>query len=144
MHIVLDTNVLVAGLAAYHRGQTPPARILKAWIDRAFDLCSSEPLIRETINALHKPYFAERVLPELIALIMAGLEDDASITALTVRVDGVATHPEDDLILATALSAKADLLVTGDRQLQKLGTFHGVTILSPAEFIDLLDQQANS
>jgi hypothetical protein len=43
----------------------------------------------------------------------------------------VATHPEDDLILATALSGAADYLITGDSKLQKLGTFQSVTILSP-------------
>ena len=41
-------------------------------------------------------------------------------------------------MLATAVSAQADYLVTGDIQLQKLGTYGGVTILSPRAFLDLL------
>lgn len=53
-------------------------------------------------------------------------------------VAGVATHPEDDLVLATAISGSADYLVTGDRQLRQLGSFQGVVIVSPRTFLDLL------
>jgi predicted nucleic acid-binding protein len=54
-------------------------------------------------------------------------------------VAGIATHPEDDLIVATALSAKADYLVTGDRKLLELGTYAGITFVSPRGFLDHLD-----
>jgi predicted nucleic acid-binding protein len=57
---------------------------------------------------------------------------------ITVEVRGVATHPEDDLILATAISARADYLVTGDRQLQALGSYQGVQIVSPRQFLTIL------
>ena len=57
---------------------------------------------------------------------------------LTVQVAGVATHPEDDLILATAVSSGADYLVTGDRRLRAVGAYADVAILSPREFLTLL------
>jgi uncharacterized protein len=53
-------------------------------------------------------------------------------------VSGVASHPEDDLILATAASGAADYLVTGDRQLLALGTFYEVRIVSARQFLDTL------
>jgi predicted nucleic acid-binding protein len=56
-----------------------------------------------------------------------------------VEVSGVATHPEDDLILATAVAANATYLVTGDRKLRAVGNFRGVTILSPREFLATLE-----
>jgi predicted nucleic acid-binding protein len=59
---------------------------------------------------------------------------------MNTLVTGVASHPEDDPILATAVSASADYLVTGDRQLQRLGSYRGVSIVSPREFLDLLDR----
>jgi predicted nucleic acid-binding protein len=43
------------------------------------------------------------------------------------------------LILATAVSANADYLVTGDRKLRDLGRYANVTILSPRAFVELLD-----
>lgn len=70
------------------------------------------------------------------------LEQEAVLTPITRQVQGVATHPEDDLILAAAVSARADYLVTGDDQLQKLGGFEGVKIVSPREFLRLLDDES--
>ena len=67
------------------------------------------------------------------------LPSAAIMTALTVEVAGVATHPEDDLILATAVASKATFLVTGDRKLRAVGNFQGVTILSPREFLTVLE-----
>jgi hypothetical protein len=57
---------------------------------------------------------------------------------ITVSVAGTATHPEDDLILATALSVGVDYLVTGDSKLQRLRSYQGVTILSPRAFLEAL------
>jgi hypothetical protein len=54
-----------------------------------------------------------------------------------------ATHPEDDLVLAAAVSAAADYLVTGDRQIRRLGSYQGVTIISPSDSLALLDQPAD-
>ena len=56
-------------------------------------------------------------------------------------VRGVATHPEDDYILATAVSGSADYLVTADAQLLKLGVFQDVQIVTPAAFLNILDAE---
>ncbi|MCC7021329.1 MAG: hypothetical protein IT338_00795 [Thermomicrobiales bacterium] len=54
----------------------------------------------------------------------------------------MATHPEDDLILATAVACRASYLVTGDRKLRAVGAFRGVAILSPREFLTRLEDEA--
>jgi predicted nucleic acid-binding protein len=56
-------------------------------------------------------------------------------------VQGVATHPEDDVMLATAISGGVDNLVTGDRRLREVGSIEGIAILSPREFLDLLTSE---
>lgn len=86
---------------------------------------------------LSKPYFLARVEPDVHVATLAALRDDATRVAVTAIVAGVATHPEDDLVLAAAVSTAADYLVTGDRQLQRLGSYQGVTILSPSDFLAL-------
>ena len=91
---------------------------------------------RRTVEA---PYFRQRLTPEQIEEAQRLLREDAASTPLTVHVSGAATHPEDDLILASAVSAEVDFLVTGDKLLQALGSYAGVTILSPRSFLDLLE-----
>ena len=54
---------------------------------------------------------------------------------------GVATHPEDDLILSAAASANADYLVTGDAGLLGLTVFRETQIVSPRAFLDILSLQ---
>ena len=56
----------------------------------------------------------------------------------------LATHPEDDLVLAAAVSARSDYLVTGDKKLQDLRSYQGVTIVTPREFLTILESQAGT
>jgi predicted nucleic acid-binding protein len=56
-----------------------------------------------------------------------------------VEVPGFVTHPEDDLILATAVASRSTFLVTGDRKLRAVGIFQCVTIPSPREFLVVLE-----
>jgi predicted nucleic acid-binding protein len=56
-------------------------------------------------------------------------------------VRGAATHPEDDLVLSTALSGDASILCTRDKQLLKLRSYKTVTILSPGELLSLLESE---
>ena len=75
----------------------------------------SDPLIGETERTLEKLYFADRLTRRQRENNTALLRSEATVTPLTVTVTGVATHPEDDLGLAAAVSVGADYLVTGDR-----------------------------
>jgi uncharacterized protein len=101
-------------------------------------LILSEPIIAEFTRTLRKPYFRARVNEDQIAAALALLGTEAKITSLTIVVTGVAAHPEDDLVLATAVSAHADYLVTGDTGLLHVGNYEGVQILSPRALLDLL------
>jgi predicted nucleic acid-binding protein len=76
---------------------------------------------------------AKQVAADLALLRRRGI-----LVPITATVQGVATHPEDDLVLATVVSAGAHYLVTGDTKLQDLGAFEGVTILSPRAFLERL------
>jgi predicted nucleic acid-binding protein len=58
---------------------------------------------------------------------------------MSTVVSGVAAHPEDDLVLATAVGANADYLVTGVKQLLETSFYEGTTILSPREFLTILE-----
>jgi uncharacterized protein len=50
----------------------------------------------------------------------------------------VPLDPNDDMIVATAVKAKADFIVTGDRHLLALGSHDSIRIVTPREFLDLL------
>lgn len=135
---VLDTNVLASGFV---RPEPPPGQLLVAWRARLFLLVTSEPILAELTRTFEEPYFAQHLNPSQRANNIALLRHEAIITPLTSRVQGVATHPEDDLVLATALSASVHYLVSGDNQLKKLGRYRGVIIVSPRGFLEVLSEQ---
>ena len=134
---VLDTNVLVSGFPA-RRGV--PAALIGSWRAGAYRLVVSEHILGELAETWRDHYWAARFSPAEVADALALLRTEATVTAITARVAGVATHPEDDLVLSTAASAAADYLGTRDRQLLKLGTFQGVRIVHPADLADLLHE----
>lgn len=138
---VLDTNVVVSGVFGLDRERSTPGAILRAWHRRLFELVTTDPLIAEVERALTNPFFAPRLPVGLADRTVLSLREDATRVDLVAEVIGVATHPEDDLVLAAAASAGADYLVTGDLQLQRLGTHQGVTILGPRHFLTLLERQ---
>jgi putative PIN family toxin of toxin-antitoxin system len=136
---VLDTNVLASGALGLTSGVTPPALLLHQWRAGRFRLIISAYIEEELRKTLAQPYFTRRIRSEDRELFLILLTKIAERVPVRHRVSGVATHPEDDPILATALSARADYLVTGDQPLRRrVPAIHGVPLVSPAEFLDIL------
>ena len=52
------------------------------------------------------------------------------------RVEMIADDPDDDGILECALSPRAEVIVSGDRHLPKLGSFEGISIRTPRQFLE--------
>ncbi len=134
---VLDTNVMVSGFPA---PGGVPASLIDAWRQGAYRLVISEPILEELAETWRDPYWRSRFSADECADTLALLRTTAIVTPVTVEVRGVATHPEDDLILATAVAGNADYLVTGDRKLQAVGAYRGVAIVSPRAFREHLAQ----
>lgn len=137
---VLDANVLASGFVRANSA-APPVQLIDAWSRGAFTLIVSELLLDETERTLEKPYFAQRLTRAQRAKVITLLRREAVVTPLTIDITGVATHPEDDLVLAAAISAGAAYLVTGDRQLQALGSYSDVRIVSPRQFLQILSDE---
>lgn len=50
----------------------------------------------------------------------------------------IAPDPDDDTVIGTALAAKADSIVTGDRSLLSVGKYQGVSIIGVSEAVQLI------
>lgn len=135
---VVDTNTLASGAV----GRNPASAVVQvvdAWRARKFRLVVSEHITDELARTFTAPYFQKHLTSQPIQRFIDLLRRWATITPITVTVSGVATDPEDDLILATALSGGVDYLVSGDRKLQNLGSYRGVRIVSARDFVSVLE-----
>jgi putative PIN family toxin of toxin-antitoxin system len=130
LRAVLDPDVHISALLA-PRGV--PARVLRAWIDGAFELIASPLLLAELERALAYPKLRKRVPSEDAARFVEWLGRSATTiddpdVAPPIRSPDVG----DDYLLALAAAARA-ALVTGDGHLLSLDT--DLPIYPPATFL---------
>jgi uncharacterized protein len=134
--ITLDANVLAPGFTSQGSAS---ARLVDLWRSGAFTLVLSDHLVRELARTVTDSYFARRLSAADAEAIVALLRAEAVLTELSFAVHGVATHPEDDLVLAIALSGQASMLCTRDKQLLALGAYKSVVIISPGQAVARLE-----
>ena len=128
LRVVLDTNVLVSGLA--YPGSVP-GRIVAAWREGALDVVLSRYILDEMV----------RVLPRLprVSLSAAEIRDLADSLMFLADViepagaqDEALRDPDDQPVLLTLLASRASYLITGDKDLLALAERH--PIVTPARF----------
>jgi putative PIN family toxin of toxin-antitoxin system len=128
--VVIDTNVLISGL--FSTTSTPALAVERA-ITKGQLIATAETL-RELIEKLLLPKFDRYVRRERREALLQRVASIAEIVEVlqTVRASRDA---KDDKFLEAAVNGRANVLVTGDRDLLHLNPFRGVAILSPAEYL---------
>jgi putative PIN family toxin of toxin-antitoxin system len=125
---VFDTNVFVTAFVT----EGICSKLLIRGRKRDFDLIACPMILREFEQVLIKKLSATRnEARDALRLISEAL---SSIVSPSRRVEGICRDREDDAILACALAAEADYLVTGDNDLLVLKTFKGIKIVTPRDF----------
>jgi putative PIN family toxin of toxin-antitoxin system len=128
--IVLDTNVVLSGLL--FPGSVPSRALLQA---QARTVLASEATRRELTEIMDRSRF-DRYIERWLRKRLA---DEYARSCETVEIlfpIHACRDPKDDKFLEVAVHGRADLIVTGDRDLLDLHPFHGIAILAPAEFLE--------
>jgi len=139
VRLVLDTSVLIAAVVA-----DGLCRDLVRVRLRAHTIITSEPLLEELRATLRGKFKAD---PDKLSLLEA-LRDEAEIVAPAVLGKRVCRDNDDDVVLATAVAGRAQIIVTGNDDLlvlkspSRTGIFRGGRILSPRQFLKVLDQRS--
>lgn len=136
LRLVLDTNTVLSGLLW---GGTP-ARLITAARNREIDLHCSQTLLDELHGVIQREKFAARVTER--GLDVEHLFQGYAALCHQVKPPLIARtspDPDDDMILATALAARAHLIVSGDRKhLLMLRKFQGIPIVTAAEAVTIV------
>lgn len=126
MRLVLDTNVLIAAYAT--RGQ---CREVLDHCRRAHEVVTAEVLLAELDEKLtRKLKFSEDSAREVLSLLRSRVEivDPRPLDPPACR------DPDDDWVLATAIEADCQCIVTGDQDLLVLHPFRSLAIIPPGSF----------
>jgi uncharacterized protein len=133
MRAVADTNVVVSGLL-WHG---PPRRVLDLARAGSLTLFTSPALVVELEEVLGRAKFARRLA--MAETNSFDLSLGYAALAHIVRPDEVppviAEDPDDDEVLACAVAARADLIISGDSHLLGLGEYREIRIVSAADFL---------
>ncbi len=132
MKIILDTNVLLSGLAA---PDGTPGRIMAAWNEARFDVAMSTYQLDEIARVLAYPKINKRLHWDAwkIDQFIRQLYIRCEVIALPRLTVSVPRDPADTRILKTLIAARADVLVTGDNDLLVLRDRYAIQ--KPAEFV---------
>jgi putative PIN family toxin of toxin-antitoxin system len=136
MRVVLDTNTVISGLL----WSGPSHDIIKAAIRDEIELYTTAVLIDELIDVLHRPNFQSRLQAANIAAITL-IADYRSLNTIIqpVPILPTARDPDDDAVLACAVAANAEAIVSGDQDLLSLNSFQGISIYTAVSFLALLE-----
>jgi putative PIN family toxin of toxin-antitoxin system len=133
--VVVDTNVLI-GAALLE--DSVPARA-RNHVIRHGQMVASEQTLAELVGRLLGPKFdiyASRVTRETMLQRLVPLLEIVPV----IQIVRACRDPRDDKFLEAAINGRAGLIISGDKDLLVLHPFRNVNILTPAAYLDEVNE----
>lgn len=135
MKIVLDTNVLVAGLLSPFG---PCAQVVRMVSSGELTLCVDARILSEYDEVLHRPKFGFRA--DRVAALLDYIEHAGIVVAASPLRDAL-PDLDDQPFLEVALAGGAACLITGNLAHFPAERCQGMRVLSPTEFLTFYQKQ---
>ena len=131
MKAVFDTNVLIA---AFLTEGLCSGLLLRAR-KNAFNLVLCDDIISEFQGILTKKFkLSSSDISEITTIVT---EAASEILHQTASLGRICRDPNDDMVIACAVNANADYIVTGDEDLLILKRYKDIVIINPRNFESL-------
>jgi uncharacterized protein len=130
--VVLDTGILISSLIL---PDTPPERIYRLWRDKRFTLLTSEWQLGEFRRVSRYPKVARYFAPYRAGTLLNLLSTEAQVVTDLPSVN-LSPDPDDNPLLAIAITGKADYLVSGDKQHLLTLQVPDLTITTATQFLE--------
>lgn len=128
MRVVLDTNVFISGI--FWSG--PPYEILKAWQNNKIRLILTQEILEEyhRVAATLSAEYPSIKLDDFIELLTLNSE----ICFPKELSQKICRDPDDEKFIACALGGKANILISGDKDLLEIPKIYKLTVIKPKQF----------
>lgn len=135
--IVLDTNVFISGLLS---STSPPAKVLELAV-RDGQLLATVDTQQELVRTMLSKRFDRYVSRAKREALLMRLAPLVELVAST-QVVRACRDPKDDKFIEAAVNGRADVVITGDKDLLVLNPFAGIPIITPAEYLERQHKKA--
>ncbi|MBS3050721.1 MAG: putative toxin-antitoxin system toxin component, PIN family [Candidatus Aenigmarchaeota archaeon] len=135
---VFDTNIFVSSIF-WEKGN--PHRAVEFALEKKVRVFTSVEILQELERVLRRDFEEpDEMIQRQIGLIV----EYSDIVAVNRKVDAVKSDPEDNKILACAVSCDADYIVSGDRHLLELKEYESVKIVTAKQFVDIVEKSTKN
>lgn len=138
MKVVVDTNVLVAGLLSPFG---PPGEIVRMIASGTLHLCFDARILTEYGEVLARPKFQFK--SELTQTLLEQIKTEGLSVAGNPLPARLPDHT-DEPFLEAAIAGAATCLITGNIKHFPSAKRQGAVVLSPSEFLDYFRKQISS
>lgn len=131
--VTLDSNIYLSALVFGGK----PMRLLEMAVEGEIEVAISDPIIEEVRGNLQKTFgWSDARASEAIDTIAAFTKH----VIPTEIIDAVPSDPDDNRVLECAIAAGSEVIVSGDSDLLRLGSYGGIRILRAAELLSTREQ----
>lgn len=134
--LIVDTNVVVSALLS---PQSVPRQAFDAACAHG-QLVGSEQTLAELVRTLHKPALRPYITPPEREAFLQRFARELELLTSTESVR-LCRDPRDDMFLELVTAADVGWLITGDRDLLAVGKFRQARILTPAAFLQAIENE---
>lgn len=130
MKVVIDSNIFVS---SFFGGN--PKKIIDLWKEEKITLCLSRAILDEYIDVLGRIGLKdEQELEELLSFFSKGF--NILFTTKTPELNIVRNDPDDNKFIECAAALKADVVISGDKDVLAVKEYMGIKILTPQGFLE--------
>jgi putative PIN family toxin of toxin-antitoxin system len=139
MLVVLDTNVVISALLFGGK----PLTFLESAAAGNLLIYTSPTLLEELHDVLKRDHLASQLKRKQSSVDQAvAFYSDLAISVTPLVIHQVVTNdPDDDHVIAVAVAAQAEIIVSGDKHLLTLGMHQAIRILNPADALVFINER---
>jgi putative PIN family toxin of toxin-antitoxin system len=130
IRVVVDPNLLVSLLIGKRVGA-----VLGLFKDKRFTVVVHEELLGEFEDVARRTKFRKYFPEQVVDALLLRLQEDGMLVHGKLRIEAISRDPDDDYLLALAKAAKAQVLLTGDKDLLVLEKHGRTSIMNVNAFV---------
>ena len=134
--VTLDSNIYISALVFGGK----PKRVLEMAIEGRVEIAISDAIIEEVRRHLPAKFgWSDERTTEAVESI----NEYAVHVTPSLQIDAVPADPDDNRVLECAVEAASDVIVSGDLDLLRIGSYAGIPIQTVSEFLQAFERQSD-